>query len=168
MRRLAIPLFIIFILGIVESSVLPLVIEGNIRPNLLLVIMTLWISFYGSIGFLWVFLAGLFLDLLASTPFGIITLGMLTANIINELLDQTLTQSGLARQMVRVAFVTMLTHVFMVISLLLRQININMSDALLGVILPTVVVNCFFAIPVFFIFKLVERFAIQQRQQIYR
>ncbi len=167
MRRILIPFVLIFGLGLIEASLLPPLLNSPIRPNLIIIVMALWIAFRGTEGFVWSFLGGLMLDLLASTPFGSITLGIMIGNLIAEAIDQSPIVPDLVRVFIRIAVVTALTHVTIIAAILIKKININVVDSISGVLLPTIAVNCAIALIVYVAFRLIERFSPQQRRRVY-
>ncbi|MEI7467482.1 MAG: rod shape-determining protein MreD [Chloroflexota bacterium] len=167
MRRILIPFVLIFGLSLIESSLLPPLLNSPIRPNLIIVVMALWIAFRGTEGFVWSFLSGLMLDLLASTPFGSITLGIMTGNLIAEAIDQSPIVPDLVRVFIRITVVTALTHTTIIAAILIKKININIVDSISGVLLPTIAVNYIIALIVYGVFRLIERFLPQQRLRVY-
>jgi len=167
MRRILIPFVLIFGLSLIESSLLPPLLNSPIRPNLIIVVMALWIAFRGTEGFVWSFLSGLMLDLLASTPFGSITLGIMIGNLIAEAIDQSPIVPDLVRVFIRITVVTALTHTTIIAAILIKKININIVDSISGVLLPTIAVNCAIALIVYVAFRLIERFSPQQRRRVY-
>jgi rod shape-determining protein MreD len=167
MRRILIPFVLIFGLSLIESSLLPPLLNSPIRPNLIIVVMALWIAFRGTEGFVWSFLSGLMLDLLASTPFGSITLGIMIGNLIAEAIDQSPIVPDLVRVFIRITVVTALTHTTIIAAILIKKININIVDSISGVLLPTIAVNYIIALIVYGVFRLIERFLPQQRLRVY-
>jgi rod shape-determining protein MreD len=167
MRRILIPFVLIFGLSLIESSLLPPLLNSPIRPNLIIVVMALWIAFRGTEGFVWSFLSGLMLDLLAATPFGSITLGIMIGNLIAEAIDQSPIVPDLVRVFIRITVVTALTHTTIIAAILIKKININIVDSISGVLLPTIAVNYIIALIVYGVFRLIERFLPQQRLRVY-
>jgi len=167
MRRIAIPIVLILALSLIEASLLPPIFNSPIRPNLIVMVMAVWIAFRGSEGFVWSFLGGLLLDLLASTPFGTITIGIMLGNLVAEAIDQSPIVPDLVRLFVRVAIVTLFLHTSIIASMSIKSISINFSEAITGTLLPTVALNFAVAVLVYVIFRLAERFTVQQRRRVY-
>ncbi|MCW1966652.1 MAG: rod shape-determining protein MreD [Anaerolineae bacterium] len=167
MRRIAIPIVLIVALSLIEASLLPPIFNSPIRPNLIVMVMAVWIAFRGTEGFVWSFLCGLLLDLLSSTPFGTITIGIMLGNLVAEALDQSPIVPDLVRVFVRTAIVTLSLHTSIIATMSVKNISINFSEAITGILLPTIALNFVSALLVYVIFRLVERFTTQQRRRVY-
>jgi rod shape-determining protein MreD len=66
------------VLGIVHAALAPMIVVGEVRPNLVLVAVVLVASLGGFLpGITWAFVAGLTANLLVSEPLGSVPLAML-------------------------------------------------------------------------------------------
>ena len=145
-------------LALTESSVLPMALVGNIRPNLVLIVSAVVAAQRGSDGCAMALSGGLMLDLMSSVPLGLTSLSLLIGNAVATILDRAPIPSRLFRTTTWVAIVTVVSHGIILMGLALSGKTIDVGYATVNVILPLMLLNPVLAIPTYAIVNaLIER-----------
>jgi rod shape-determining protein MreD len=101
---------ILIITAVAQSTVVPAINVIGVAPNLVLVLIVIWSSFYGAReGVIWAFCAGVLIDLLGMGMLGASSLALIPAALIGGLARRPLLQSGLVLPMVTVVGATLVS-----------------------------------------------------------
>jgi rod shape-determining protein MreD len=141
MRRHVFAAVVLVLLALAEATVLPRLLIGVPRPNLVLVVACTWSALRTEEGFVWVLGGGLLLDLFTSAPFGTHTVGLMLGNIIAFVLGRFPLPAEFFRVTNWVAFATVTFHATQLVMLALDQRPFDGALALGSVILPLLVIN---------------------------
>ena len=143
-------------LALVETSTLPAVLGGNLRPSLVLIATSVWVAIRGTEGFIWVFLGGFMLDLMSSMPVGLMSLSLLLGNVLAIIVDRAPIPSQTIRASTWVALVTVVSYGLSVAGMALSGLEVDIVFAMTNVILPLLVINPVLAIVVYFVLNRVN------------
>jgi rod shape-determining protein MreD len=101
---------ILIITAVAQSTVVPAINVIGVAPNLVLVLIVIWSSFYGAReGVIWAFCTGVLIDLLGMGMLGASSLALIPAALIGGLARRPLLQSGLVLPMVTVVGATLVS-----------------------------------------------------------
>ena len=149
MRRHVFAGIVIFLLAIIETSLLPAALGTLPRPNLVLIATSAWAAIRGDEGFVWVAYGGLLLDVLSGAPFGSNMAGLVLGNTLAILLDRV----PIPFQTLRVTnWVAVTTVVYFSVLLLVLAFSgrpFDISLAFSNVILPALIINPVLSIPAY-------------------
>jgi rod shape-determining protein MreD len=147
MRRHVFAGIVIFLLAVIETSLLPAAFGDIPRPSLVLIATSTWAALRGDEGFLWAAYGGLLLDVLSGAPFGSNMAGLVLGNTLAILLDRV----PIPFQTLRVTnWVAVTTVVYFSVLLLVLSFSgrpYNISLAFSNVILPALIINPVLSIP---------------------
>lgn len=147
MRRHVFAGLLIFLLAIIETSLLPAAFGNIPRPNLVLIATSVWAAIRGDEGFLWAAYGGLLLDVLSGAPFGSNMAGLVLGNTLAILLDRV----PIPFQTLRVTnWVAVTTVVYFSVLLLVLSFSGRPYDitlAFTNVILPAIIINPVLSLP---------------------
>lgn len=149
MRWYIASVILLVLLAVTESSLLPTILGGGIRPSLVLVMSAVWTAIRGSDGFAWALAGGLILDLMSSVPLGLTSFSLLVGNALASLLDRAPIPSRLFRATTWVAVVTLVSQTITLIGLSMSGRYIDVVYAMTTVIMPLMLLNPVLAIPVY-------------------
>lgn len=141
MRRHIFAAVALVLLALAEATVLPRLLGGFPRPNLVLIAACTWSALRTEEGFVWTLGGGLLLDFFTSAPFGTHTVGLMLGNIVAFLLGRFPLPAEFFRVTNWVAFATVVFHATQLVMLALDQRTFDGSLALSNVILPLLIVN---------------------------
>lgn len=149
MRRHVFAGIFIFLLAVIETSLLPAALGTLPRPNLVLIATSTWAALRGDEGFLWAAYGGLLLDVLSGAPFGGNMAGLVLGNTLAILLDRV----PIPFQTLRVTnWVAVTTVVYFSVLLLVLGFSgrpYDISLAFSNVILPALIINPVLSIPAY-------------------
>jgi len=141
MRRHVFAAVALLLLALAEATVLPRLLIGVPRPNLVLIVACTWSALRTEEGFVWVLGGGLLLDMFTSAPFGTHTVGLMLGNIVAFVLGRFPLPAEFFRVTNWVAFSTVVFHATQLVMLTLDGRPFDGGLALGTVILPLLVVN---------------------------
>lgn len=162
MRRHVFAAIVIFLLAVIESSLLPAALGNLPRPNLVLIVSSVWATLRSEEGPIWAMLGGVLLDLQSGAPFGIHTLGLTAGNLIALLLDRAPFLAPVVRA---IGWTTATTVVYYSTALAVLAFVGQPYDVTTGftnVVLPSLAVNALLAIPTYLV---LGRFQARLREQ---
>lgn len=149
MRRHVFAGLLIFVLAVIETSLLPAAFGNIPRPNLVLIVTSVWAAIRGDEGFLWAAYGGLLLDVLSGAPFGGNMAGLVLGNTLAILLDRVPIPFQTLRVTNWVAVTTVVYYSVLLLVLAFSGRPYNFSLAFSNVILPAVIINPLLAIPTY-------------------
>lgn len=156
MRRHVFAGVVIFLLAVIETSLLPAAFGTFPRPNLVLIMTSAWAAMRGDEGFLWAAYGGLLLDVFSGAPFGSNMAGLVLGNTLAIFLDRV----PIPFQTLRVTnWVAVTTLVYFIVLLLVLSFSgrpYNISLAFSNVILPALLINPVLSIPTYFMLSRVQ------------
>jgi len=147
---------LLLVLAVVESSFLPAVLGGSLRPNLVLVVVSVWAAIRGSEGYVWAFMGGLFLDLTSSLPVGLYSFSLLIGNVAATIVDRAPIPSPAIRAATWVAMVTVVSNGLILAGLAITGVQFDILYAMTNVILPLLIINPALAIPTYVVLNRVN------------
>ncbi|MBI5032517.1 MAG: rod shape-determining protein MreD [Chloroflexi bacterium] len=130
------------IVATVQVAWLPLIPIFGFKIDLALIVVVTW-GLVGPIGeaALWGFIVGLLLDLASGLPFGIHTLTLTVVGLLVGLGQTTFFRGNLIAPPAMMVAATIVYNIFVLAILSLFNWNINWTDYLFRVILPTSLLN---------------------------
>ncbi len=149
MRRHVFAGVIVFLLAVIETSLLPAVFGTFPRPNLVLIMTSTWAAIRGDEGFLWAAYGGLLLDALSGAPFGSNLAGLVLGNTLAILLDRVPIPFQTFRVTNWVAVTTMGYFIVLLLVLAFSGRPYSISLAFTQVILPALLINPVLSIPTY-------------------
>lgn len=129
-----------------DSSLMPELFRGPWRPQLALIVASVWAQATDTEGLVAVLVAGLSLDALSGSPFGAQTFSLMLGNAAASVLDRAPIPSPLLRATNWVTVVTLTYHVMLVATQGFRGIDVDLTYAATSIILPLLFVNPLLAI----------------------
>jgi rod shape-determining protein MreD len=145
--------YFIFALGVIafaliDSALMPFAFSASARPSLLIVITAIWAIVRGDEGILFAFLGGFLFDFFSQAPIGLTSLSLMVGHGIGLLLDQAPLPSVFWRAIIRVIAVSTVQ-----LSILLGATNllgkpIDPTLATTSILLPSVLLDAVFAVPI--------------------
>lgn len=151
MRRATL-IFLSLLLAIVlDTTFVPVFLPGSAKPNLTLVVVSVWAGMGVTYGYVWAFLAGLALDALSVAPTGMFTLSLLGGNLVARVIEAAPIQVEWFRITVWVALVTVVAHSAWIVFHRLTGQIIDVTYAAQFIILPALILNPLLSIPVFLV-----------------
>lgn len=151
MRRHVFAGVVIFVLAVIETSLLPAAFGSFPRPNLVLIVTSAWAAMRGDEGFLWAAYGGLLLDVLSGAPFGSNMAGLVLGNTLAILLDRVPIPFQTFRVTNWVAVTTVVYFSVLLIVLAFSGRPYSISLAFTNVVLPALLINPVLSIPTYFI-----------------
>jgi rod shape-determining protein MreD len=112
-----------------------------LRPELVLIVSSVWAALTGTEGFFWAASGGLLLDLLSGAPLGANAASLMLGNVAAAALDTVPIPSTLFRCTNWVAVTTLVSHIALVIVLRLSGQAVDLITVFLNTILPLLLIN---------------------------
>jgi rod shape-determining protein MreD len=141
MRRHVFATLSLLLLALIESALLPPVLGGLPRPNLVLIAAGTWAAMRRNEGFVWALGGGILLDLASSVPFGAHAVGLIFGNLIALALDRFPMPAPFFRITNWVAISTLVFHLVLLLALSVTGRGIPLGLALSTNILPLLAIN---------------------------
>jgi len=148
---------VLFLLALAEGSFLPAVLGDLPRPNLVLIVASVWAVLRGNEGFLWASFGGLWLDLTSGAPFGLHLLGLPLGNLVAIVVDQVPNPLPWLRATNWVAVVTAVFYAVALGVLAIAQRPVNLAFAVQNVVLPALILNPLLTLPTFALLQRLQR-----------
>ena len=139
---IAIGVPLLAMVAIFQSSVLPHMSIGGIRPDLMIVFVISWSLLRGvEAGLMWAFIGGIFIDLLSNAPFGLATISLLCTTFVISSVGSAAFGSNIALSLVSVLAASLLNQVFLVALLILSENPPVWNDSLIRIITLSTLFN---------------------------
>ncbi|HQV68860.1 MAG TPA: rod shape-determining protein MreD [Thermoflexales bacterium] len=149
MRRATLIFLSMLMAAVLDTTLIPTMIPGPARPNLALIVASVWAALGAPYGYIWVFIAGLLLDVFSAAPTGMFALSLLGGNLVARVIEAAPIPVEWFRVSVWVALVTVIAHSAWIAFHRLTGQMIDLSYATQSVILPALVLNPLISIPVY-------------------
>lgn len=151
-----VPLLLLVV--ILQVTWLPLIPISGLKPDLALVLVTVW-GLLAPIGEAaqWGFVLGILLDLTSGLPFGVHTLTLTLVGLLVGLGQRAFFRGNLIAPPVTVILATLFDHTVILGILALLNESIAWSDYLIHITLPTSILNMVLAGLIFFPLQLLYR-----------
>ena len=147
---LSIPLMLF--LALVEASVLPLFRIGGLQPNLTLVVLVAWILVRGQKEALVLIpVAGICLGLLGAAAMGSALLAMAPLALLYDLREVHLGEGQFSLTLLLTLGATLIYQIIHLLIYFLFGEAGSWTSALVGIVLPTALLNLVVAVPVYFV-----------------
>jgi rod shape-determining protein MreD len=141
---------LLLLLALLEASVLPLFRVAGLQPNLLLVLLVVWLMVRGSgEAFVLIPIGGVFMGLVDGAPMGTALLALAPIAFLQEIRGAHLSESGLVLTIAFVVFMTAAYHTVYFAIFALQGQSGPIAEALLGIVLPVGFLNVLVAIPAY-------------------
>lgn len=147
MRRATLIFLSLLMAAVLDTTLIPVMIPGPARPNLALVVASVWAALGASYGYIWAFIAGLLLDVFSATPTGMFALSLLGGNLAARVIEAAPIPVEWFRVTVWVALVTVIAHSAWIAFHRLTGQIIDLTYATQSVILPALLLNPLVSIP---------------------
>lgn len=159
-------LLVILVAALAQASVLPAFSIFGAQPNLLVVLLVVWIIVGAERdALLLIPTAGFIIGLLDAEPLGLAMLALAPLILMLEVRELRLAQSELLLAMVLVALATLAYEGTFLISLALRGQQLDWPASALDVLVPAIIANVLLLLPVYGLGRLLG--ARQQRRLAY-
>jgi rod shape-determining protein MreD len=155
---------ILFLLALLQSTVMPHITLMGVHPDLMLMAVTAWSLLRGSEeGMLWALVGGIVLDLLSGAPFGIWTLALLVVGFAAGLGQRNVFRFDLLIPILVTPFATLVHQLIALGMLSLLGWHAGWNKGLTRVIFPSILVNTLTMPIVYLIARWVHRRTGQER-----
>jgi rod shape-determining protein MreD len=146
---------LVFLLALVEASVLPMFRIAGLQPNLVLVVLVAWLIVRGaSEAFVLVPLGGFVLGLVDGAPLGTALLGLAPLAILQDLRGSRLSEGGLSQALVFTLAMTLVYHLVQLLVFTVQGEAGSWLAAFTQVVIPTAFLNLVLLVPVYAIIAL--------------
>ena len=148
---IAIPL--LFLLALTEAVVEPMFRVAGLQPNLVLVMLTVWLIVRGqNEAFVLIPAGGLFLGLVDGAPMGTALLALAPLALLQDVRGSQLREGGLVTALIFVVLMTFAYHfVYLGIFVLRGEAGSGMLTAVTRVVIPTALLNAIVLVPLYWI-----------------
>lgn len=149
---------LLVLISILQSTVVPTVLPGQVRPDLMLMVVVGWGIVHGNgQAILWGLGGGIFLDLLSGAPFGIhaVTLGAI--GLLSDVLQTNFFRSNIFVPLASIFIATLLYHISQGAMMQSLGYPVNWSNYMFAVILPTTLLNTALMPFVFYFLRRIDR-----------
>jgi len=132
----------IFLAAICQATFLPLVSVLGFKIDLALVLVVAW-GLLGKAGeaAVWGFVAGIFLDLTSSMPFGSHTIALTGIGLLMQFTQTNSVRDNLLLPPAAILGATFLYHLFLLFILTLLNPSLALGDYLFRITLPSAILN---------------------------
>jgi rod shape-determining protein MreD len=128
--------------AIVQTTLIPLLAPGRVRPDLMLMLVVGWGVVHGNgQAALWGLIGGLLLDLFAGTPFGLHALALGAIGLLADSLQTNFFRSNVFVPLATIFVATILYHISQAAALQTLRFPVNWSFYIPTVVLPTAALN---------------------------
>ena len=141
---------LMLLLALSEAAVLPMFRIGGLQPNLVLVVLVVWLMVRGpKEAFAFIGIAGVSLGLVDGAPLGTALLALAPIALLQEVRGAQLRESGLVLTTMFLVIMTFVYHLTFFLVFALRGETGDLGVALLRVIIPTALLNVALLLPVY-------------------
>jgi cell shape-determining protein MreD len=135
---------------ILQSAVISRLTLLSGYADLLLIMLAAWaLQPQVKTAWHWAFVACIMVGYLTRLPWLVVVMGYVVVVIISQMLQRRVWQAPLLAMFTVTFLGTLLMHLFSYIALLLAGVSLSAGDVLGFVTLPSLLLNLFFAIPVY-------------------
>jgi len=161
-RRIAISPYLYLpllgVLALLQVTVAPHLTVLGTTPDLMLLAVAAWGLLRGTHeGVVWGFVGGIFLSLFSGAGFAIAALALIAVGFFAGLGQTTVTGGRIALPLFTVLLSTLIHGLLSLFLLYITGRPVPWLDTLLRVMLPTALLNCLLAIPVYAAFRQLHR-----------
>jgi rod shape-determining protein MreD len=144
----ALPLLLL--VALIEASVLPMFRIGGLQPNLMLVLLVIWLMVRGAHeAFVLIPIGGLFLGLVDGAPMGTALIAMAPIAVLHEVRGAHLNEGGLVLTIAFTVVMTLVYHVIYLAIFTLRGEAGAWGPALVGIAVPVCLLNVLVLLPAY-------------------
>ncbi len=137
---LVIPL--LAIVALVQTTILPMLIPGPVRPDLMLMLVVGWGVVHGSgQATLWGFGGGLMLDLVSGTPFGLHALSLGAIGFLADALQTNFFRSNVFIPIATIFIATLMVYIGQAAALQALGATVPWPVYIFNIVLPTAILN---------------------------
>jgi len=141
---------LLFLIALMEASVLPLFRIGGLQPNLMLVLFVAWLTVRGQDEVLFLIpIGGLFLGLADGAPLGTAILALAPVAVLHEVRGAQLGEGQLLFTIIFTVAATFLYHLTYLLVFALQGEAGSLVGAIVRVILPASFLNVVVLLPVY-------------------
>lgn len=137
-----IPLVILIIATLLQTTLSPYIKINNVHPDLVLVLVIGWTCLRGfGDGIIWALIGGLCLDLVSGAPFGLFTLALVVVTIIASLFHGRLFGSSIVLPLILTFPLSLLFNGLVLLALNLLGRPVAWNEALTVILVPASIFN---------------------------
>ena len=141
---------LVFLVALVEASVLPLFRVAGLQPNLLLVLLVVWLVVRGpNEAFVLIPAGGLSLGLVDGAPLGTALLALAPVAMLQEVRGARLSEGGLSIAIVFTLTMTVVYHLVYLLVFTVQGEAGSWAAALGRVVIPTAFLNVLVLLPTY-------------------
>jgi rod shape-determining protein MreD len=149
---------LVFLFALAEASVLPLFRVHDLQPNLVLILLIIWLVVRGQDeAYLLIPVGGVLLGLVDGAPLGTALLGMAPIAVLQELRGAQISERGLVVAIVFCAVLSLTYNYTYLAVFTLQGQSGSWLEATTRVILPTVGLNLLVLLPCYAIFLILNK-----------
>ncbi|MCC7161374.1 MAG: rod shape-determining protein MreD [Anaerolineae bacterium] len=149
---------LLIIIALIQTTLLPILLPGPVRPDLMLMVVVGWGVVHGSgEAALWGLAGGLLLDLFSGAPFGLHTFALGGIGWLADTLQTNFFRSNLLIPLATIFIATLLYHIGQAAVMQLLGYAINWAFYSFNVVLPTAILNTALMPIVYFILRRLDR-----------
>jgi rod shape-determining protein MreD len=151
----AIGLFVIIVAALAQTSIMPAFSIVGAHPNLVVVLLVVWMSIRGQReALLLIPVAGFALGLLDSQPLGLAMLALAPLILMADLRELRLVESELFLAIVLTVLATLAYESTSLVTLAVTGERIGLLATVLEVLVPATIANVLFLLPIYAIVRL--------------
>jgi len=140
------------LLALMEASVLPMFRIGGLQPNLVLVLLVVWLMLRGPReAFILIAVSGVCVGLVDGAPMGTALLALAPVALLQEVRGSQLRESGLILTTLFLLLMTFAYHLIYFAVFAIHGENGDPLSALIRVIIPTAFLNVLVLLPAYFV-----------------
>ena len=146
---------LVVLLALIEASVLPMFRVAGLQPNLVLVLLVVWLMLRGpKEAFVFIAIAGVAIGLVDGAPIGTAILALAPLILLQEIRGAQLRESGLVMTVLFLLIMTFAYHLtYFTVFALMGEAG-SMASAITRVIIPTAVLNVAVLLPIYVLVSL--------------
>lgn len=142
---------------ILQTSIVPVILPGQVRPDLILMTVVGWGIVHGSgQAVLWGLGGGIMLDLMSGSPFGLQAATLGAIGLLSDVLQTNFFRSNIFVPLVSIFIATLLYHISQAALMQTLGYPVNWGNYMLGVVLPTTLLNTGLMPFVFYLLRRVD------------
>jgi rod shape-determining protein MreD len=138
----AIGIPLLALVAVLQSSLLPHVSVGGIRPDMMVVFVISWSLLRGvEEGLIWAFIGGIFIDLFSDAPFGFTVISLLCTTFVITSVGSAAFGSNIVFSLVSILAASLLNQVILVALLSLSENAPVWNESLIRIITLSTLIN---------------------------
>jgi rod shape-determining protein MreD len=151
-------LAIVFVLGLLQSTLMPHITIWGVHPDLVLMVVTSWSLLRGAQeGMLWALLGGIACDLFSGGTFGVCTLPLLLVSFASSLGESNVFRFDLLIPILVIPLATLVYNGIIMVLLGLLGWPVAWGDDLVRIIFPAMLVNTLAMPLVYLVMRTLDR-----------